>query len=280
MRNPLHSTRGRTIIGLALAALFVPILLGITACFELKTPIGDPDDGGADPRISGAWMSGEPLPEEHSATLWLFEPWDDKTWLLTLLQFDEADVDEPSTSDEPGMPATEPDPAADETAEAEVPAAVDPTESIDEASDEVEFDAERLALPPEEVARLLHTLTDAELTEFQSGGVFKAWLTSIGRYRYLVLEPRLRVSAESGLEPTRWWVFRIVLKGSVIQLDVFDSSRDDLDEATSRGAAEAIIARHSPDPEFFEPFFVLQRVPPAALGDVGTLVEEADLAIE
>jgi hypothetical protein len=280
MRNPLSSARGRTIVGLTLAVLFVPVLLGITACYELETPIGDPDHGWADPRISGAWLSGDPLPEEHSAMLWLFEAWDGKTWLVTLLDFDEVAVDESSPAGEPGMTATESGAAGAATADATAPPATVTEELVEEVAEDVEYDVERLALPPEEVARLLHTLTDEDLTEFASGGVFKGWLTSIGPYRYLVLEPRLGVSGDSGLEPTRWWVFRIVLKGSMIQLDVFDSERDDLAEVTSRGEAEAIIARHSPDPEFFQPFLFLQRVPPAALDDVGTIVENANLAIQ
>lgn len=280
MRNPLHSARGRTIIGLALAALFVPILLGITACFELKTPIGDPAHGWADPRISGAWLSGDPLPEEHEAMLWLFEPWDDKTWLVTLLQFEHAGVDESSTADEPGGPATEPDTAAAETADAMAPLAAVTTESTEEAAEDVEYDAERPALPPEEVVRLLQSLAEEDFTEFTSGGVFKGWLTSIGPYRYLVLEPRLGAAGQSGLEPTRWWVFRVVLKGSVMQLDVLDLGRDGLDEVTSRGEAEAIIARHGPDPEYFDSFLFLQRVPPAALEGIGTIAANADLVIQ
>lgn len=280
MRSLLRSARGRTILGLTLAVLFVPVMLGITACFELKTPIGDPDHGWADPRISGAWLSGDPLPKEHEAMLWLFEPWDDKTWLVTLLEFDEADVDKSSTSDEPGLPATEPDAAADATADATAPLAAVNTESTEEAEEDVEYDAERLALPPDEVARLLESLAEEDFTEFTSGGVFKGWLTSIGPYRYLVLEPRLGAAGGSSFEPTRWWVFRIVLKGSVIQLDVLDSNRDDLDEVTSRGEAEAIIARHSRDPEFFDPLLFLQRVPPAALDDFGTVVGKADMSLQ
>ena len=280
MRSPLRSPRGRTIIGLTLAVLFVPVVLGITACFELKTPIGDPHHGWADPRISGVWLSGDPLPKEHEATLWLFEPWDDKTWLVTLLDFDEADTDESSPAGESGIAETESVGAGDGSADATEPPAAITEEPVEDAVEDIEYDAERLALPPDEVTRLVHTLADADLTEFASGGVFKGWLTSIGPYRYLVLEPRLGVSAESGLEPTRWWIFRIVIKGSVIQLDVLDSNRDDLDEVTSRGEAEAIIARHSRDPEFFDPFLFLQRVPPSALDDIGAIVDNADLAIE
>ena len=273
LKNPRH----RTLLGLTLGVLFVPVMLGITACFELKTPIGDPDQGWADPRISGAWLSGDPLPEEHQAMLWLFEPWDQKTWLVTLLQFDEIGGSESTTADpeaETGQPGSS------GAGEAAATTATDTSESPGEIDEDVERDAAQLTLPPEEVARLLASLTNEDRVAFDSGGVFKGWLTSIGPYRYLVLEPRLQASSERGFGTDVWWVFRIVLKGPLIQLDIFDSEREGLARVTTRGEAEAIIARHGSDPEFFEPFLLLQRVPPEAMDDVENLVDKADLKVE
>jgi len=81
MKLSISSSRARTIAGLAMLAGLGPFLLALMAC--LKVPVGDPEKSRIDPALSGVWRV------EHngrsSDSLWIIEPWDARTWIVTTL---------------------------------------------------------------------------------------------------------------------------------------------------------------------------------------------------
>lgn len=241
MMRFFRAPRGRTILGLSLAALFVPVLIGITACID--TPIGDPEQGWVDPRISGVWLAGEPAPADYEATLWLFEPYDSRTWLVTFLEFSGPGEDE--------------------------------DEGATEAADSAGTDAGSAAPPhPDEVLRLLGTLAEPR-AEPSGTSLFKAWLTSIGDRRFLVLEPKLVLDSEGGFTPSTWVVLHIVVQGDRMKLAIAEA--EGLYEATTRGEAEQAIARSLADPDAYGEPLLLYRIPLTAYQAVADAVGRTGL---
>lgn len=241
MMTLLRGPRGRTLLGLTLGVLFVPALIGITACLDI--PIGDPEKGWVDPRISGVWLGGDPEPADYEATLWLFEPYDSRTWLVTFLEF--------------GGPGEDEDEGAAE-----------PADSADTGAD--------AAMPPhpDELLRLLGTL--AEPAAEPSGiSLFKGWLTSIGDRRFLVLEPKLVLDSEGSFTPSTWFVLHIVVQGDRMKLAIAEA--EGLYDATSRGEAEQAIARGLADPDAYGEPLLLYRIPRPAYEAVAEAVGRAGL---
>lgn len=252
----LRSPRGRTALGLSLAALFIPVVLGIMACLGLQTPIGDPEKGWADPRVSGAWLWGDPAPAEHEASVWIFEPWDGRTWLVALVTFSAAgDAEE----DEDETERRNADPEAETETEAEPETVVVP------------------AFTAEDLPRVLDSLSDPG-AEADGIFLFKGWLTSIGTRRFLVLELRLMPNEERGLDPPAWWVFRLVLEDGRMLLYPLDLAVEDLGEITARGPAEQVILRHGDDPEFYGDPWVLYPVPREAYLELSWALTHAGFA--
>ena len=64
----------RSLSGLLLAIVLVPILAGLLAC--LPVPVGDPERSRIDPELTGVWFGFE-------GSVTYFEPWDKQTWLVT-----------------------------------------------------------------------------------------------------------------------------------------------------------------------------------------------------
>jgi hypothetical protein len=226
MLSFLHAPRGRSLLGAVLAVSFVPVLLAISAC--LDTPIGDPEQGWADPRISGVWLTGlDGELADHEGYLWVFEPWDGRTWLVTLAGFS-----------------------------AEAPSSDAPA-----------------SLDPQEVLRLLATLAEPPARPLDVE-LYKAWLTSIGNRRFLVLEPKgLR---NPGFTPELWIVLHVVVKGDRLEMAFIGGADSGLGDATSRGEAEQIIARHLDDPDFYEEPMMFYRIPEAAYSDVASALDKGD----
>jgi hypothetical protein len=259
MLSFLHAPRGRSLLGAVLAVSFVPVLLAISAC--LDTPIGDPEQGWADPRISGVWLTGlDGELTDHEGYLWVFEPWDGRTWLVTSAGFS---AEAPSSDAPP-----EQDPAAGAAAAVE---SVEPTApaSIDEEA----AAAAPASLDPQEVLRLLATLAEPPATPLDVE-LYKAWLTSIGNRRFLVLEPKgLR---NPGFTPELWIVLHVVVKGDRLEMALIGGADSGLGDATSRGEAEQIIARHLDDPDFYEEPMMFYRIPAAAYSDVASALDKGD----
>jgi hypothetical protein len=62
----------------------LPVLLGVMACFNLPAPIGNPEKSRIDPAMSGIWANGFDL-EDDSGWIWILEPYDRRTWLVSWL---------------------------------------------------------------------------------------------------------------------------------------------------------------------------------------------------
>lgn len=66
--------------------LIIPVVVGLLAC--MPVPIGNPERSRIDPEISGMWAS-----EGDSETdLYLFQPYDKRTWLTVTIDRDKADA--------------------------------------------------------------------------------------------------------------------------------------------------------------------------------------------
>lgn len=100
MHNPLADGKSRTLAGLALAAAIAPFLLALTGC--LPVPLGDPEKSRIDPELSGVWSFQD---EKESGGLWLMEPYDSRTWLVTSIEVEM----QPSAKPTEAAPAPAPD---------------------------------------------------------------------------------------------------------------------------------------------------------------------------
>ena len=79
----------RRLGGVILAAIMVPVFIGLMAC--MPVPIGDPERSRIDPDRAGAWvgvLDGEPM-------LLLYQPYDRRTWLMRHYELD-GDLDGPA----------------------------------------------------------------------------------------------------------------------------------------------------------------------------------------
>ena len=268
MRRILQQPRGRTIVGLVVGLLFVPVMLGISACLE--TPIGDPEKGWVDPRITGVWLAGDPVPEDFNAILWLFEPYDSRTWLVTWAGYgepDEEDPEEPAAS-ETGA-ATDGASSASGSADAEAM-----TAGTAEAAAEETPETPVAPLTPADVLRILGSLAD-ERVEPEGQFVFKGWITSIAGRRFLVLEPKMSVDSERAFRPEAWFVYRLALKEGRMELALVTGNMDDLTSVTSRGEAEQIIARHVADPDLYDETYPIYRIPEPSYDEVAELLRRS-----
>lgn len=74
------TSRTRSLGGLALMLLIIPIFAGLLAC--MPVPIGDPERSKIDPDLTGIWvlLSGEE--NAGDVGFYVFEPYDKRTWLL------------------------------------------------------------------------------------------------------------------------------------------------------------------------------------------------------
>ena len=89
------NSRSRSLSGVALMLLIIPIFAGLLAC--LPVPIGDPERSRIDPDLSGIWVvlaGGETFDESG---FYVFEPYDKRTWLVSgaaLIEGDDSDLSE------------------------------------------------------------------------------------------------------------------------------------------------------------------------------------------
>lgn len=71
------TSRNRTLIGGLMMLAIIPIFAALLAC--MPVPIGDPDRSRIDPRMSGFWLMDD---NDGEAALYLFRPYDKRTWLV------------------------------------------------------------------------------------------------------------------------------------------------------------------------------------------------------
>lgn len=256
MTNPslaLSASRWRSLAGMAAALLVLPLVLGTDSCFVLQTPIGDPDHAWADPRMSGVWIvDGRNVPKEYSAQLWIFEPYDAKTWLVTVTGFSDSEH------------------VATKAEDAGAPSASNQTLSPAPATPAVPMTSNGAP----DVPWIVKTLTEPRAVP---GGValYKGWAVSLAGRRFLVLEQRAEPSSKRGFRPELWFVYAADLKEGRLVLSIVNTNTEKLGEAKTRAHAEAIIARHAADPEFTEVVAILHRVPRDAYDDAGKAMQRA-----
>jgi len=250
--------RWRSIAGLAIVLVLLPFVLGNDSCFVLKTPVGDPEHSRVDPSISGVWLAAgeiesKKLPE-YEGTLWLIEPYDARTWLVTIVSFKDA-----------GSAAA---PAATNGDSSQ---SVTSPPSVDNSSPRG-----AVAAPPQpvDVVRALATLRQERAVPGKPG-VFKGWVTVLGGRRFLVLEARASPSADRGFLPPEWSVFLAEPGSGKLLLYLIDVGVEKLGEIKDRAQAEAIIARHASDEKFSDLQIALYPVPRAAYDAAGAVVQRA-----
>lgn len=85
----------RTGMGLLVTVLMLPVLLSVMGCFEVPAPVGDPEKSRIDPAMSGVWMESV---VDQCAWMFVFEPYDKRTWLVRYLGLEKiaGDSDEDS----------------------------------------------------------------------------------------------------------------------------------------------------------------------------------------
>lgn len=84
------TSRSRSLSGLALMLMIIPIMAGLLAC--MPVPIGNPERSKIDPDMTGVWAV---LTDEHSdsdAVFYVFEPYDKRSWLLEGMQMQAGDL--------------------------------------------------------------------------------------------------------------------------------------------------------------------------------------------
>ena len=73
----------RSLIGAMLMLMIIPMVAGLLAC--MPVPIGDPDRSRIDPDLTGPWI----MDTGGEFNLYLFQPYDRRTWLVVGAQFEE-----------------------------------------------------------------------------------------------------------------------------------------------------------------------------------------------
>jgi len=219
----------RSRAGLLLTLVLVPVLLGVMAC--LPVPVGNPDKSRIDPAMSGVWIGQI----DGDATIIVLDPYDKRTWLMTLIGLDTGQDEQPEK--EAQTEANEP---------------------------ETETSLLQL-LDPDRGNQI----------KIENIGIYKTWLTKIKGVSFMTWESKDLAETLPEMVPEFWWVFRVRRSGDdILYLDQFDLSVDGLDKVKTRKEAEKIIRRHLDDPEFFDedPFMKLHRVPESDYKTVSQLL--------
>lgn len=214
--KPIH----RSCIGLAIAIVSLPLFMSLLAC--LPVPIGNPEKSRIDPELSGMWIM-------DGGALVLIEPYDKRTWLVSLVEIDhDADL----------CPA--------ET-EGESP----PKDHADSYADLVE------ALEADEAG--CFSAVEVEL--------YKAWHSKFGGRSFLTWDDKGSFDDEHGFMSIIWLGFRVDKLGvDNFELRMIDIESDPFDEIealeeikdfdppydprklkTAQRAVEKIIRRHADD---------------------------------
>jgi len=254
MRMIPANPRRRSLAGLAVAALLLPFLLGSDACSILSTPVGDPEHGRLDPQITGIWVGGH-RPSDFEAAIWIIEPYDARTWLLTSVDFKDAGP--------VGSPDSEP--GAESSAERPLPALpLGPGKETPAAP-----------LQPADVLRILRSLGQ-DRAHPEGISISKAWLATLGGRQFLVLEPKATPTAKGGIRPAIWIVYRVELLGGSLRLSLVDDL-EGLSKVTSRARAEEIIAGHALDPNFYMELGAFYPVPREAYDRASAAIQRAGL---
>ena len=232
--------RQRSFTGAAIGLALIPVFIGLLACIPtFPVPVGDPEKSSIDPYISGLWLfSSEP---DH---LYVFEPYDKRTWLIS--GFDIEQDDEYCDFDSADEPTTDDD---DEYAQL--------------------------------MSRYL--THDADCFELDGGIGVKAWRTRLGGEWFMTWEPRGYYDPDNGFGRDEYIAFRIdkSVDGELrlwfpkTNSDVFEGMDK---ETVTRRKIEKIIRRNADDPDFYldEPLVYL-KVRDEHLKVFGDIFDESNI---
>jgi hypothetical protein len=226
---PDKSNRSRA--GLLLTLALIPLLLGVLACVELPVPVGDPEKSRIDPAMSGIWI-GNFADDE---TIIVLDPYDKRTWLLSLINLDTGEDSE-----------------------------------LAEVSDTGVEEPERAISP----LRFLHPDYEHPI-KIDDVALFKSWLTKIKGVTFITWESKNLSDTLPDMVPEGWWVYRVRQSDEgILYLDMLNSNVDGLNKAKTRKEAEKIIRRHVNDAEFYEQIAEFHKVPESDYEKVSGLLED------
>ena len=229
--------RNRSLTGAVIAVFLLPVFAGLLACIpSFPVPIGNPEKSRIDPEISGMWLAGE----EDEIQIYLFEPFDKRTWLITATEIIE-DLDHCDFE-------TEPDGAG-------------------QTEEEVDSFASY-----ESYIKYVETIGPDCFEVGEGRFIIKAWRTKLGGEWFMTWEDKGIFSAEIGFEVEEWLVFRID-KAVPGQLNLWWMDMDhvgwdvldDVDEDDrSRRKFERVIRKYAGDEDFYgdKPAITFYRVRP------------------
>ena len=201
--------RSRSLTGAVIAVLVLPVFVGLLAC--LPVPIGDPEKSRIDPELSGMWIG-----TFDDLDVALFEPYDKRTWLLTMFEVSsgEEDCDWPDASDEDND--------------------IDPIDWT--------YDMAIREMGPLESGCLASG----------SLALFKVWMKKLGGQWFMIWEKKSVFDDEDEFDTEEWWVFRIDKRDPdkffLWMVESYDGF-DDVDE--TRKAYERVIKKNVDDPELY-----------------------------
>lgn len=230
--------RYRSRFGFLLAVFMLPALLGVMACLDLPAPVGDPERSRIDPALSGAWV----WPSDEG-WVFIFEPYDKRTWLVRFVDLSVADD------------------VADEPEEAEGPEQAKNDRSLEE-----------IVTVEKSGPSILALIETGELKIF-SISLMKAWRKRISGRSFITFEFRGMIDKESGLEPYVWWVAKAELVDeSNLSLQFVNQDLEGIEAGMTRSQLERLIRRNLDNPEllFVGDPWLLERV---SQDDFGVLAE-------
>jgi len=261
-------------LGLAIAAVMLPILIGVLACIPaLPVPIGDPNKSRIDPALTGVWFD---VYREH---LWVIQPYDGRTYLVTVYDFYPDDCVAPPFAGpvDPGLAkdgdrSDSPDDAMDTAATAVKDGAAGGSDElieviIDPNPDRPEWyegglDGEAALNWYKDFVVAVRQDCDATI---DSSEVYKSWLTRLGKRSFMTMELTGVFTKQATFSPGAWFVLRLTGMGDeAIHAELVDVDFEGFKAANELFVAlikankpieklredyEAVISEHSDAPE-------------------------------
>ena len=229
--------RRRSGLGLLATMLFLPALLGVMGCLELPAPVGDPEKSRIDPGMSGIWLQTD---DNSDDLLWVFEPYDKRTWLIRWVE-----LAEKTNDDEEDLEA--------------IPS--------DDADESVDDDLTTLQL-----------LQSGRL-QANGVALFKGWRKRISGRSFITMEFKGMLDSETGMESGIWWVAKAeLIDPDHLELKFVKNEFEGIEEDMIQSQLERIVRRNVDNPEFYvdEVFGgVLERVLQADYDIIAEMIEEA-----
>ena len=242
----------------------IAILAVVGGCLDIEmpkmpVPLGDPEKSRVDPWFNGLWLG--------DGGVWVFEPYDRRTWLVTWYGIVEDDCAKADSS-EASVSESEDEPIIEETGAVH-------------AADEESEDADYGSL----IAELRGRLSDCLSGELV--GSMKVWLAKLGKATFMTFELKGAFDTETGFVPQYWLAARVIkLEHGELALNYIDpkfdgfrapdvkAKREKLDSeeprkaktlAKARRAVERVIRNNVDADDLYygeDPFFSLFRIQP------------------